>query len=278
MVCFLRLFAQKPSMSHTEIEILIAIVTGILAGIMSEIGGAGGLLALPMLMGLGLPPTVANATNRLGTMSVYTLAYMEFRRNHSIVLRHALIYSLPIIIGALSGAFAATQMSNRSMQWVVIAVTVLMVLFTALGPTLMNKPNATTNASKRLNISSFTLLVAIGAYSGFIEQAMAYLIFFMLVRVLGVEMETARGLKFFLSMILTPFALVIFIIFGNLNWVLGLFVAIGSSTGGWVGALMLDKLSSHAIRFYILLSLGISLVYLLLFILKHYFNYGDAFI
>ncbi|HDS07718.1 MAG TPA: sulfite exporter TauE/SafE family protein, partial [Bacteroides sp.] len=44
----------------------IAVVAiGVLAGIINTLAAGGSLITLPLLMALGLPPNVANGTNRI---------------------------------------------------------------------------------------------------------------------------------------------------------------------------------------------------------------------
>ena len=47
---------------------LLIIGAGILAGFINTLAGSGSLLTLPMLMFIGLPPIVANGTNRIAIM------------------------------------------------------------------------------------------------------------------------------------------------------------------------------------------------------------------
>ncbi|MDT8288000.1 MAG: hypothetical protein RQ748_12895, partial [Elusimicrobiales bacterium] len=45
---------------------LLLFVAGLVAGTLNVIAGGGSFLTLPLLIFLGLPPTVANGTNRVG--------------------------------------------------------------------------------------------------------------------------------------------------------------------------------------------------------------------
>ena len=44
---------------------LIVVGIGIIAGIINTLAAGGSLLTLPVLMALGLPPNMANGTNRI---------------------------------------------------------------------------------------------------------------------------------------------------------------------------------------------------------------------
>ena len=44
---------------------LLLLGAGLLAGTLNSIAGGGSLMTIPLLIFIGLPPTVANATNRI---------------------------------------------------------------------------------------------------------------------------------------------------------------------------------------------------------------------
>ena len=49
----------------TTLELVILLAIGFLAGIVNTLAGGGSLFTLPILIFLGLPPQVANGTNRV---------------------------------------------------------------------------------------------------------------------------------------------------------------------------------------------------------------------
>ena len=55
------------------------VVAGIIAGFINTLAGSGSLLTLPLLMFIGLPPTVANATNRIGVLFQSAVSSASFR-------------------------------------------------------------------------------------------------------------------------------------------------------------------------------------------------------
>ena len=54
-----------------DVNILWLILAGFAAGFINTIAGGGTLLTLPALIFLGLPPSVANGTNRIAIFFVY---------------------------------------------------------------------------------------------------------------------------------------------------------------------------------------------------------------
>ena len=59
---------------------LFAILGGILAGIINTLAGSGSVVTLPILVMLGLPANVANATNRVGVTIQNVVGITTFHR------------------------------------------------------------------------------------------------------------------------------------------------------------------------------------------------------
>jgi uncharacterized membrane protein YfcA len=59
--------------------ILLVILVGFFAGFINTLAGNGSLLSLPLLMFLGLPANIANATNRIGVLLQSLVASVMFK-------------------------------------------------------------------------------------------------------------------------------------------------------------------------------------------------------
>ena len=47
---------------------IMVVAVGLIAGFINTVAGGGSLLTLPVLIFMGLPPAVANGTNRVGIL------------------------------------------------------------------------------------------------------------------------------------------------------------------------------------------------------------------
>ena len=47
------------------VDYILLVLVGFIAGVINVVAGGGSLLTLPMLIFLGLPPNIANGTNRI---------------------------------------------------------------------------------------------------------------------------------------------------------------------------------------------------------------------
>ncbi|MCF8388676.1 MAG: TSUP family transporter, partial [Bacteroidales bacterium] len=62
------------------ITVIILIVAGVFVGFINTLAGGGSVISLSVLMFLGLPPTVANGTNRIAILIQTFTAVSSFKK------------------------------------------------------------------------------------------------------------------------------------------------------------------------------------------------------
>ena len=77
---------------------------GIFAGFINTLAGSGSLLTLPLLMFLGLPPNVANGTNRIAILLQNVVGVSSFKQQKVLKIKDGLQLGIPAVIGSLVGA------------------------------------------------------------------------------------------------------------------------------------------------------------------------------
>lgn len=250
-------------------EFIIILIAGIISGFVSEIGGAGSLISLPMLIAIGVPPVVANGTNRIAVMSLYTAAFFDAKlRNKHKVEIVALKFSAPIIIGTVIGSYIANVISNVVAQWLIIALTIAMVLFTSFSYV----PKDVTEQKDKFRPYAYIIMLLLGIYCGLFQSGMAYLMLFVMVKFIKVDNVRAEFIKEFLSMLATIASLIVFVIMGHINWKCGAILFIGGAIGGWFGSESLakwdEKSNKHAVFVSILTSIVLLSVFMKIYNVK----------
>ena len=98
-------------------EYFIAIVGAFIAGIINTLAGNGSAITLTILTEvLGLPPNLANGTNRIGIASQCLGSAYVFHKKDSLDLRRSKWIIVLTIIGAVAGVWVATQVSNEQFK------------------------------------------------------------------------------------------------------------------------------------------------------------------
>ena len=238
---------------------LLLIGVGVVSGFVNVIASGGSLLTLPILIFMGLPGTVANVTNRIGIFAQNTSAVIGFFRKGYSEFYKMLTLSLCAVPGAAMGAYIGTQINSEVFNKILGGLMiVLLVLMTRkqTGPEFVQTP-------QRLLIGHF-LMVGIGVYGGFIQAGVGFFLMAVLHRVIGLDLVRVNAYKVFIVGLYTLVALAIFSEKGQVLWLIGIFLAIGTSIGGWIGAHYTIKRGEKLIRYVlttVLVIMAIKLLY-----------------
>ena len=247
------------------VTVISLLMAGMICGIVNVIGGGGSLLALPVLLALGLPAGVANGTNRIAILLQDIVAVTTFHKQKQLPLREGFILSVPVIIGAMVGAWlAAEYLTETILNIVILLLTVLMIA------ALFFQPDKWTRIKnsivfRGLTVSNFILLFFIGFYGGFIQAGFTYLVLAVLVLRMGHNMVTGDALKLFLNLMIIPVALIIFIYHAQIVWNYGLLMGVGSAVGGYWGVKFVRTWSPVFIRSILLILWVLSALYIIFF-------------
>ena len=91
-------------------------VAAAVAGVLNVVAGGGSFLVLPVMIFLGLPPTVANGTNRIGVFLQNVTAAWGFRAQGVSGIEGAAKVVVPVCIGSLAGALTVARLDDATFQ------------------------------------------------------------------------------------------------------------------------------------------------------------------
>lgn len=250
---------------------LIAVVGGILAGSINTLAGNGSAITLTILTEvLGLPPNVANGSNRIGVFAGSFAAAQTFYRNGKVNWERGKIYIALTTIGAIAGVLVAVWVSNEQFKTVFSYMMVVMLFVVLVKPKKWLRETAlTTDPSLWLAVPAFLFL---GFYGGFIQMGMG--IIFLAVMVLGMKWSLIDS-NVIKAVIVTFYTVIVIAIFqwkGLIDWKFGGIIAIGQVIGGWATANFASKNEKANLWAYRLLVVVMILAVLKLFgVFEHLF-------
>ncbi|MGE0055556.1 MAG: TSUP family transporter [Hyphomicrobium sp.] len=213
--------------------ILLLAVTAALAGFIDAIAGGGGLLTLPALLMAGMPPNMAIATNKLqGTFGVAAASY-SFHRAGQIdwsTLR-------PAIVGTAAGAaLGALVISHVDASWlrpIVPYALMAAALYFALAPYLRAHAPRTALPARAFAIG---LAAPVGFYDGVFGPGAGSLYMLAFLAFAGVDLLTATARTKVLNFTSNIVSLAVFTLSGQVNFAVGLPMALGQALGAWIGS------------------------------------------
>jgi uncharacterized membrane protein YfcA len=221
-------------MTLLPLQLLLVVLVGVFAGTVNTIAGGGSLITLPALIFLGVPPTVANGTNRVGVMVQSFTAATSYHRKGMLDLRRALRMLVPIAVGTLVGAWASAQLSDELFKKVIgVAMLCVLGLMLAKPKRWLSDRPASPPGPLWARIPA---LVGIGFYGGFLCAGVGVVTLITLVLLEGCDLLRGNAIKVTLVGCCTLLSLVVFVEQGLVAWDVALSLAAGSSLGGWLGS------------------------------------------
>ena len=222
-------------MEFNFLHVLLLFGTGIAAGFLNTVAFGGSLIALPVLIFLGLPTAVANGTNRVAIFFQNFSAIMGFRRKGVSDFGYSILLAIPAVIGAVIGATIATDIKDAVFNLILAVVMITMLVLTLINPTERLK-NRIESRDKRSKIIAMVVFFFIGIYGGFIQAGVGLLIITALRLLTGMDLVRTNAIKVLVIFCYTVVALGIFIMEKQVDWALGVTLAIGNATGAWLGS------------------------------------------
>ena len=213
---------------------LILFLAGLVAGVLNTIAGGGSLLTLPVMIFLGLPPTVANGTNRVAILIQNIGGTWGFHRRGLISREWLYLAIPPALLGVIAGSFAAVRIGDLAFQRILAVVLVGAAAWTIWRPTTPHTEGAAPPPSGGRRWFFALAFFLVGAYGGFIQAGVGFIIL-AVTSAGGLNLIMGNAVKIPLVLAFTAVALVLFAWGGKVDWPIGLALAAGNFLGALVG-------------------------------------------
>ncbi|MCC6234963.1 MAG: TSUP family transporter [Verrucomicrobiales bacterium] len=208
-------------------------LVGLLAGFVDAIAGGGGLITVPVLLGTGMAPAEALATNKLQATFGSGSAAWHYRRAQLVSLREAWIGILATAVGALFGVLAVTRLDPTLLRR---AIPILLLVAAWM---VWRRPNlGAAECPPRAGREPFLISVGLvlGFYDGFFGPGTGTFWTLSLIGGLGFELLKATAWTKIMNFTSNLVSLVAFALATRLDWVAGLLMGLGQWCGARLGA------------------------------------------
>lgn len=243
---------------------VLVVLVGFVAGFINTIAGSGSLLTLPLLIFLGLPANIANGTNRIGVLLQSLVAVGSFKQKKVFEWKEGIWLSIPAIVGSFVGAAFAVNLDDQLMNRVIGGLLIFMFFLMIYKPEKWIKKQEQMVHAKP-SVIQLLIFFAIGFYGGFIQAGVGFFLLAGLVLGAGFDLLKANAIKVLIVFAFTLVALAVFIYNDQVDYKLGLILAIGSMAGAWVATHVAIKKGSEFIRWFVLAAVFVFAVKLLFF-------------
>ncbi len=243
-------------------QIPVLILVGVLAGFLNVLAGGGSLLTLPLLIFFGLPAATANGTNRIAIFCQNIFAITGFKRQGVFPIRLALLCTPPALIGSYIGANLAINVDEMLFRRLLALIMIGVLIFMVIDP--MKHFQQTEKPMTPLRVAVLIVsFFGVGVYGGFVQAGVGFLIITGLL-VHGLDLVRINAIKVLVIFAFTVVALGVFVVNGQVDYVLGLALAAGNSVGGWFASHLAVKKGHEWIKRFVIATVLIFALRLLL--------------
>ena len=244
------------------LSLTLLFFTGVLAGVINVMAGGGSSIVLPVLIFLGIDPTVANGTNRVAILFQNFFGTLSFRKEGIADVRTGVKLAVFTLPGVLIGAFAAVRIGDELFEKILAVILIFVCASFFLNIDSFRKLLGGRDESGQKWIL-YPALVLIGFYGGFIQVGVGLFIMAALYHLMGAPLAKVNAHKVIVVLLYTIPVILIFFLSGNINWFIGICLAAGNSVGGWFGATFSVRGGEKYVRAALVIAVGLMALKLL---------------
>ncbi|WP_101760319.1 TSUP family transporter [Oceanicoccus sp. KOV_DT_Chl] len=221
------------------------LATGFVGGFINAIAGGGGLIGLPVMLWLGIPPLNALATNKFQAVFGTLSSSANFFRQGFIEVKLLLPVMLCAMLASVAGTLLLLQLSNALLMQIIPFLLIALALFTWFSPRLNDEDHP-----PLLNYRHFVWVAGgiIGFYGGFFGPgigAIALLTFSMLH---GYNLRSAGANAKLVIVTANSTSVIIFLMADEVLLRIGLMMAVAQMIGAYFGSNLAIKKGAAVIK------------------------------
>ncbi len=226
------------------------------AGAINSVAGGGTMLTFPVLLALGLPPVVANATNTVGIWPGSIGSLLGFRKELAALPKRLLWLLLPAFFGGLLGAltlrYTPESVFERAVPGLILFATLLFVVQAKLqrGPQAANEALFLQGGKLALAV---LLQFGVAIYGGYFGAGMSIMALAVLGFIGMSDMLAMSATTSLLGFAINGAAGAIFIGAGLIAWPYALAMTLGSLFGGYGAAGIARRIGKPLLRRFVIL-------------------------
>lgn len=230
-----------------------------LAAFVDSIAGGGGLITLPAFMVAGVPTHLSLGTNKFCSSCGSLTSSIKFIKSKKVdfgFIKYLIPFSL---LGAIFGVNLALKTNEKILQTLVLVLVLFVGIYTMFSKS-MGEENSF-KGSTPCNIAlGIILAFSLGFYDGFFGPGTGSFLIFGLIKIFGFDFVIAAGNAKILNLVSNISSLLLFLIHGQVYYLIGIPMAIFMVLGAQVGTSLAITKGSKLIKpIFVTMSLGLAI-------------------
>lgn len=226
------------------------VAASFIAGVMNAMAGGGSFISFPAMLGLGVPPIQANATNTValwpGQVTSVAALWRDVRRD---LLPTVCAAS---VIGGIGGAVLLLHTRQVTflhlVPWLLLVASLLFWLSGPVSKWLRRRSAYPHEKRTPKSIPLFLSLLPVCLYIGYFGAGAGFLIMTALALFGVEEMHSLNGLKVVAACLSNFCAVVTFVWSGAIIWHYCLISMVFAALGGYIGAQYARRMNAEVLR------------------------------
>lgn len=220
-------------------HVVLLLAAGGFGGALAGLVGGASLITFPVLLGIGLSPVVATASNMTGIMPANFIAVFADRSQLPPLDRGFAGLVIASVTGSLVGGALLLLTPLRTFEVMIPVLlgfaTVLFAFSSRITDWLRERASARGAAQHRLAVTNFWMLLPISVYGGYFGSGVGVLCVAVLMLATDGDYRSANIIKNLVTGLNTVVVAIYFAINGAIDWPVTLLLAAGALIGGLMG-------------------------------------------
>ncbi|MGI8755431.1 MAG: sulfite exporter TauE/SafE family protein [Acidimicrobiales bacterium] len=229
-------------------EIALVALAGLACGAVNAVAGGGSLILFPALIATGMGTLAANVTNSVATWPGYLGGAYGFREELG-SQRHRLP---PLVVATLAGSTTGCVLLLVTPSGAFDAIVPVLVaaasLLLAVQPIVARRAGEPTDGSRVHQRAQVVSIFLATIYGGYFGGALGVIVLGVLSLTVPETLRRLNGLKNGLSVVDASVSVVVFGLFGPVQWVAVAVAAPATLVGGYLGARMARRINDRVLR------------------------------
>jgi uncharacterized membrane protein YfcA len=243
--------------AHTyAIHYIWLVTASTIAGVMNAMAGGGSFLSFPAMLGMGVAPVQANATNTVALWPGQLTSLATLRGD----IRKDLLPAIGIssIIGGVVGAEVLLHTQQRTflhmIPWLILGGTLIFGVSRYVGKWIKGRAEHPHQVRKIPSFALASSLFPVCFYIGYFGAGGGFLVMTILALFGMEEMHQLNALKVFAAMTSNFCAIVTFVVTGAIEWRYCLISMVFAALGGWIGARVAKRVPGPWLRGFVVVT------------------------
>ncbi len=241
--------------------LILIFIIGLLTSIMGVMVGSSGLIRIPLLILLGLPPQIAIASNKVGTIGRSITGLYKYGKEKLVNTKIGFSILALQVAGAATGSYILVSISGLAINKI-LAIVIFVVIFLLIFKREIGLKKIKQIPKKNWIIGLVLFFIA-GIWGGFIGAGAGTVQTYILVSVFGLTFLESAATRRMSNLVSSLVSVSILAYYSVINWQVGLVLFVGCGIGGWIGASIAIKKGNKFIKILFIvvaLALGIKLL------------------